>query len=161
MTKQPVAEIVPAENYKPLLPKDRQNAALASLRSSATLAKASRVIAQRTAQLRAAVLGMIAQMETAARGGDWPAAFAAAHEVRGLAGTAGLSATGRIANGFCHYLDAIQRLGAAPDTAVVGLHIDAVVRSARTEDETARHGDTVAAELAALVARKLAELRNG
>lgn len=160
MTEQPGAEIVSAENYKPLLPKDRQKAAIASLRSSATLAKAGRVIAQRTAQLRA-VLDMVAQMDAGARDGDWPAAFAAAHEIRGLAGTAGLSATGRIANGFCHYLDALQRMGAEPDPAVAGLHIGAVVRSARTEDEAARHGDAVAEELAALVRRKLAELRNG
>jgi hypothetical protein len=159
MTKPP--EFIAPENYKPLLPKNQQKAALAALRSSATLAKASRVIAQKTAALRGAVLDLVTQMEAFTKSGDWPAAFAAAHEIRGLAGTAGLSATGRIANGFCHYLDALLRAGAQPDAAIVQLHVDAITRSARTEDETARHGDAVADELAALVARRLAELRNG
>jgi hypothetical protein len=86
--------------------------------------------------------------------------YAATHEIRGLAATAGLAATGRIANVFCHYLDAVAQLGLAPETAIAKLHLNALVRSARTEDDTARHGDLVAQELSALVARKLAELKD-
>ena len=99
-------------------------------------------------------------MEVAARAADWTSVYDTTHEIRGLAGTAGLIATGRIANGLCHYLDAIAELGLKPDGAIASLHLDAIVRSARTEDDTARHGDAVAQELSALVARKLAEIKD-
>jgi hypothetical protein len=159
MPESQTAEVVPADRYKPLLPKGRREAALAMLRSGETLAKAGRMVAMRRAELRDAVLDLVDQMDLTARGGDWPAAFAAAHEIRGLAATAGLTATGRIANGLCQYLDAVEMLRAVPDAAVAGLHIDAIVRSARTEDDTARHGNAVAEQLSALVSRKLAEIK--
>lgn len=154
------AVLVPAENYKPLLPRGRERAALTTLKSSETIAKATRVIALKRAELRGAVLALVQQMEEAAREQDWPTVFAAAHEIRGLAGTAGLSATGRIANGFCHYLDSLAELGVDPERSVVGLHLDAVVRSARTEDDTARHGDAVVQDLATLVRHKLSEIKD-
>lgn len=159
MRKIEAAEIVPAEAYKPLLPRERRQAALAALRSSETLSKAGRVIALKTTELRGAVLDFVTAMENAARAGDWEAAFGAAHEIRGLAATAGLSATGRIANGFCQYMDAVTRLSAQPDAAVMNLHTDAIVRSARTEDDAVRHGDAVAKQLSALAHANLAKLR--
>lgn len=158
-TKSP-AEFVSSEKYKTLLPKAGRKQAMSALRSSEMLAKASRVIAMKTAELQAAVLDQVTQMETAARTQDWPEVFAAAHEIRGLAGTAGLSATGRIANGLCHYLDAVERAGTPPDATILALHLDAIVRSARTANDTARHGDAVAQQLSALVARKLAEIKH-
>lgn len=152
-------ELVAVEDYPPLLSKARSKQAMALLKSSATLAKASRIIAIKTAELRGAVIELIEQMDQAARAGDWPAVYGAAHEVRGLAGTAGLGATGRIANGLCHYLDAIHDMEQEPDATIASLHLDAIARSARTMDDTARHGDAVAQQLAALVARKLAEIK--
>lgn len=157
--KKPQAQFVPAEAYKPLVPKDRQKAALAMLKSSETLARAARTIATKAAGLRSVVLELVEKLETAARAGDWPAAFAAAHEIRGLAGNAGLVATGRIANGFCQYLDTVEMMRATPDRMVAELHVDAMVRSSRTEDDTARHGDAVVENLAALVNRKLGAIK--
>src|SRR5262249_22733922 len=151
---------VPAAAYKQMLPPERRKAAAAMLKSTETLAKAARVIALKTAELRGAVLGLVDEMETAARAGNWPTAFAVAHEIRGLAGTAGLTATGRIANGFCQYMDAVALLHVAPDPAVANLHLDAMIRSARTEDDTLRYGDAVAEQLAALVSRKLKDIKD-
>ncbi len=71
-----------------------------------------------------------------------------------------MTATGRVANGFCHYLDAIAPWACRRTAAVATLHMDAIARSARTEDDTARHGAQVAQELSALVARKLAEIKD-
>jgi hypothetical protein len=154
------SEVVPAESYPPLLSPVQRRQAMAKLRSAETLAKASRIIAARAAELRDAVLELVAQFEEAAQAQDWPLVYSATHEIRGLAATAGLASTGRIANVFCHYLDAMTQLGLAPDAAIAGLHLVALVRSARTEDDTARHGDQVAQELSTLVARKLAELKD-
>ena len=161
MPKNDIAhQFLPPETYPPLLKPAARPQAMAMLRSGTTLAKATRVIALKTAELRHAVLALVEELEEAMRAGDWPAAFAATHEIRGLAGTAGLTATGRIANGFCHYLDALGAAGAEPDETVATLHLDALIRSARIEDDTARHGDAVAQQLAALVERKLAELKD-
>ena len=153
-------EVVSVDDYPPLLPHARSKQAMKTLKSGETLAKASRIIAMKTAELRGAVLELVGEMEVAARAADWPAVYSTTHEIRGLAGTAGLTATGRIANGLCHYLDAIAAMGLLPDAAVASLHMGAIVRSARTKDDAARHGDAVAQQLAALVARKLADIKD-
>ena len=152
-------ELVAVESYPPLLLRSARAHAMSKLRSSETLAKASRILATRSSELRGAVLELVEQLGPAMRERDWPAVFAATHEIRGLAGTAGLTATGRIANGLCHYLDAVTQLGLVPDATVAELHVTAITRSARTEDDTARHGDRVAQELSVLVAHKLAEIK--
>ncbi|HEY0104834.1 MAG TPA: hypothetical protein VGB91_02030 [Rhizomicrobium sp.] len=159
-TAIPDTEFVSPDDYPPLLPRSRRFQAMAMLKSSETLAKASRAIALRTAELRGAVIALVRALAEALAARDWPSVFAATHEIRGLAGTAGLGATGRIANVFCQYLDTVARFGHAPDEKVCALHLDALVLSARTEDDAARHGDAVAQELCALVARKLAELKD-
>jgi len=153
-------EVVPAENYPSLLSPLQRRQAMAKLKSAETLAKASRILAARAAELRDAVLELVTQFEDAVQVEDWPLVYAATHEIRGLAATAGLAATGRIANVFCHYLDAMRQFGLAPEPMIAKVHLDALVRSARTEDDTARHGDEVAQELSALVARRLAELKD-
>jgi hypothetical protein len=157
---KPKAELIPADSYPQMLPKAKRAQAMLTLRSSETLTKAGRIIAIRAAELRGAVLELIGQMEAAAQAGDWPVVYTTAHEIRGLAGTAGLAATGRIANGFCHYLDTIALRRLKPDDAVATLHVDAIARSARTEDDAARHGDAVAQQLSRLVTRKLAEIKD-
>ncbi len=152
--------IVATGSYPRLVPKARAKQAMTQLRSDETLAKAGRIIALKSAELRGAVLELVEQTEEAARAADWITVYEAAHEIRGMAGTAGLAATGRIANGLCHYLDTIAELGLAPDVAVANLHLGAIGRSARIQDDAARHGDAVAQELSALVARKLAEIKD-
>jgi hypothetical protein len=154
----PDVEVVPADKYPELLPKSHRKQAINLLKSGETLAKAARIIQEKTAELRRAVLNLIEQMIEAAQDQDWATVFATVHEIRGLAATAGLAATGRIANGLCHYFDALSRFSLEPDLTVVQLHLDAIARSARTEDDAARHGEAVVEQLATLVARKLADI---
>ena len=82
-----------------------------------------------------------------------------AHEIRGFAETAGLLPTGRIADGLCRYFEEMRKLGAAPDAAVVALHVAPSSAPPASEDEASRMSDVVAKELAALVGRKLAETK--
>jgi hypothetical protein len=152
-------EIVAADAYPPLLNAARRQQAMRLLRSQATLAKADRVLAMKSAELRGAVIGLVDTLDAAARNGDWRAVYDTTHEIRGFAATAGLSATGRIANTLCHYLDTVAGLGIGPDAEVAQLHLGAILRSVRTEDDAARHGEAVAQELAALVARRLSDVK--
>ena len=96
----------------------------------------------------------------AARADDQARIFEQAHEIRGLAGNAGLIATGRIANNLCKYLDALDQAGRQPDQGLVALHLEAIGRAAHAEDEATRLGDAVANELAHLVDKKLAEIND-
>jgi HPt (histidine-containing phosphotransfer) domain-containing protein len=100
----------------------------------------------------------INRMQAAVATSDFDLIYGDAHEVRGLAGNAGLTAAARIAGELCRYLDAMGRANATPDATLVQLHLKAVVRAARAEDETTRLGSTVAEVLATLVNKKLAEI---
>jgi chemotaxis protein histidine kinase CheA len=151
--------ITPVGAYPLLLTPQDARAALTYLRSSEAVKCAARAIAMKGAEMRGAVLKLVDVLEGAVEARGWPEIFHSAHEIRGLAATAGLAATGRMANTLCQYLDALHVAGVEPDATVVGLHTDAIARSARTEDEAARHGDKVAMELAALVARRLSEIK--
>jgi len=133
---------------------------LRALNDPEIIAQAALVIVSKAEELRIAVLSHVERMAEAARLSNHGEVFAQAHEIRGLAGCAGLVATGRIANTLCKYLDALSRAGAAPEQSVVALHLDAIARAAHAEDEATRLGDTVANELAALVDKKLAEINN-
>jgi len=133
---------------------------LHALRDPEVVAAAARVVADKAEDLRIAVLTHVDRIAEAARACDLVAIFEQAHEIRGLAGNAGLLATGRIANGLCKYLDAISRAGLRPDQELVALHLEAIVRAAHAEDEATRLGEEVANELAVLVDRKLAEIND-
>lgn len=153
------AEIVPAGSYPALLSPARRRQAMNILRSHATLARANRAVAMRCAELRDAVLDLVDRLRQAALIADWRNVYDVTHEIRCLAATAGLPATGRIANGLCTYLDCVARFALSPDPEIAQLHLGAILRSVRTEDDAARHGDAVAQELAALVSRKLGEIK--
>jgi len=144
----------------PVFPRKAASHLLHALRDPEIAAVAARVIASKAEDLRIAVLGYVDRMEEAASAADVVRIFEQAHEIRGLAGNAGLVATGRIANGLCKYLDAIDRAGRTPDQALVALHLEAIARAAHAEDEATRLGDTVANELAALADKKLAEIND-
>jgi hypothetical protein len=105
--------------------------------------------------MRAAILRYVEEMEAAGR--DLKKLFAIAHEIRGFAETAGMITTGRIAEILCRYMDDMERVGKPLDTTIVALHASAIARAARAEEDDVRMGAKVAAELAALVARRLAE----
>ena len=133
---------------------------LHALRDPEIVAAAARVVADKAEELRIAVLAHVDRIADVARACDPVAIFEQAHEIRGLAGNAGLLATGRIANGLCRYLDALERAGCRPDRELVALHLEAIARAAHAEDEATRLGDTVANELAALVDKKLGEIND-
>ena len=107
----------------------------------------------RRAPMRAAILGYVAEMETA--GAAMATVHEKVHEIRGFAETAGLVTTGRIADILCRYMDDMERAGKPLDSHIVTLHVAAIARAARAEDGDAAMGDAVAAELAALVSRRL------
>jgi HPt (histidine-containing phosphotransfer) domain-containing protein len=157
---QALPVFVPPEAYPALIPPAARVQAMMMLKSSVTLARAAQAVALKAPEMREAVLALIEELDEALRTSDWPAAFAATHEIRGLAGSAGLAATGRIANGLCRYLDAAGASGTEPEDEVANLHLDALIRSTRPADDTLRHGDAVAEQLAALVDRRLAGLKD-
>jgi len=107
--------------------------------------------------MRAAILQYVQELEDAS--GDLRAVFDKAHEIRGFAETAGLVTTGRIADILCRYMDDMYRIGKPMDTMIVKLHVSAIARAARAEDDDVKMGEVVATELAALVARRLTEAR--
>jgi hypothetical protein len=128
---------------------------LRKLTSYETAQRAARIVDLRRDGLCDVVLDYIARMEKAAAAGDLPAVFAQAHEIRGLAGTAGLEAAGRIADGLCKYVEAASSLGATAEPAVIALHVDAISRASVAQGEALKLGNRVAVELGALVAHKL------
>jgi hypothetical protein len=142
-------------------PVSRSEAARISraLKSPDTLERGARAIRQAGDGLRLGVQDYVRELEQAA--GDMATAFDKAHEIRGFAETAGLRATGRIADGLCRYIEEASKFGIAADPAVVALHVSAIVRAAHATDEAGRMSDVVARELAALAAHKLAEAKTG
>ena len=86
--RKTASKVVPVADYPALLPKARSKQAMVQLRSGETLAKASRIIAMKTAELRGAVLALVEDMEQSARAADWTSVYDTAHEIRGMAGTA-------------------------------------------------------------------------
>ena len=133
---------------------------LRAVRDPHVAAEATRIVTDSADGMRGEVLQYIDRVEAAARAADFAGIYEHAHEIRGLAGNAGLAATARIANGLCRYLDAIARVQRRPETAVVSLHLEAISRAAHAEDEATRLGDAVANELAQLVEKKLAEIND-
>jgi hypothetical protein len=150
-------EIIPAEDYPQMVGKRDAAKMARALRAPETAARGAHAIQEAGPQLRLAVHDYVRELENAL--GNLPLVFEKAHELRGFAETAGLSATGRIASGLCRYFDEMEKLETIPDPAVVSLHVSAIARAARAKDEAGRMSDAVVKELAALVAHKLAEIK--
>lgn len=151
------AQFIEPEAYPQILSKPAAARALLTLRSAETAAKAQVAMEAAIPPMRAAILGYVEEMETAAH--DMKKLFAIVHEIRGFAETAGMITTGRIAEILCRYMDDMERVGKPLDATIVALHASAIVRAARAEDDDVRTGEKVAAELASLVARRLADVR--
>jgi hypothetical protein len=157
MSKTPKGtQFITPDSYPQMLSKPQGARALSTLRSAETAAKAQVAMEAAIAPMRNAILQYVEEMERA--GGDLKKLFETAHEIRGFAETAGLITTGRIAEILCRYMDDMERLGKPVDTTIVALHASAIARAARAEDDNVRMGDVVAAELAALVARRLSDV---
>lgn len=151
------ARIIPPDAYPQPASKSEAARMSRALRSKDVLARASRAIEESGDHLRAGVRQYVRALEKAA--GDRQLTSEKAHEIRGFAETAGLAATGRIADGLCRYFEELDKLGAEPDQEVVALHVSAITRAAFAEDEALRMGDVVVKELAVLVHQRLAETK--
>ena len=154
MKKDP---LIPPDDYPQMVSKSDAAKLARTLRAPETAARGAQVIRSQGPKLRMAVHDYVHELENA--GDDLRLVFEKAHELRGFAETAGLSATGRIASGLCRYFDEMEKRNAAPDPAIVKLHVSAIARAARAKDEAGRTSDAVVKELAALVAHKLVETR--
>ena len=87
--------------------------------------------------LRDAIMDYVEGLEEA--GTDMTQIFAMAHEIRNFAENAGMITAGRIAEVLCRYMDEMERLGKPVDSTIVSLHVAAIARAARAEEE--RCGD--------------------
>ena len=148
-------QIIAPDSYRQMLSKPRAARALQTLRAPETAAKAQAATEAAMPAMRAAILQYVEEMEQAQ--GDTAILFAAAHEIRGFAETAGMVTTGRIAEVLCRYMDDLMRFNKPLDATIVTLHVAAIARAARAEDDSVRAGQAVASELAALVAKRLSE----
>jgi len=148
-------QLISPDAYPQMVSKRAASRILSSLRSQETATRAQVAMEAAIPPMRAAILQYVDEMEQA--GGDMKKLFETAHEIRGFAETAGMITTGRIAEILCRYMDDMERLGKPFDSVIVSLHAAAIARAARAEEDNVRMGEAVAAELAALVARRLAE----
>ncbi|HSZ73630.1 MAG TPA: hypothetical protein VK779_02335, partial [Rhizomicrobium sp.] len=107
--------IAPADYPQVAAPKAAAEMA-AELKSPEAIEKAEEIIAEQQPDLRGGVIAHVERLEAANADGDIATLYEEAHEIRGLADTAGLRAAGRIANGLCRYLDTVTHNDIAPDT---------------------------------------------
>jgi hypothetical protein len=157
MSPKKQAQIIAPDAYPQMLSKQNAVRAMETLRSDRTAAGAQAAIAAQVPALRAAILEYVGALENAK--GDMTIVFEKAHEIRGFAESVGLITTGRIADILCRYMDDMERIKKPLDTALVALNV--IGRAARAEGNDVAMGDAVAQELAALVAKRLADASQG
>jgi hypothetical protein len=149
------AQMIAPDAYPQLMRAGDAVLAMQELRSAQVAIKAAAAMEAAVPPMRVAILQYVADLEEAAP--DTGRIFDLVHEIRGFAETAGLVTTGRIADILCRYMDDMQRLDKPLDAQLVALHVAAITRAARAEDDDVKMGEIVAAELAALVTRRLVE----
>lgn len=147
--------LIGTDQYPPVLPGHEAADFLRKLASPETARRATQIIELRRNELCDAVLDYIQQLESAATTNNLSDIFRQAHEIRGLAGTAGMDTAGRIADSLCQYLEGSNDQQSETDPALIALHVDAIVRASTSGDEARKFGGRVAVELGALVARRL------
>jgi len=150
-------QVIPPEAYPQMVSRIAAAKLSRVLRSVEAMERGTQVIQDAGQNLRNGVRDYVRELEAAI--GDHEITSEKAHDIRGFAETAGLRATGRIADGLCRYFEAMDKLNVEPDAAVIALHISAIVRAAYAEDEASRMSEVVVKELAALVSYKLAETK--
>lgn len=153
MTAKPRGQMIAPDAYPQMMSGKDVSHAMATLKSAQTKEKAQSAMEAAVPPMRVAILQYVDQLEDA--GQEMPRIFDLMHEIRGFAETAGLVTTGRIADILCRYMDDMLRLGKVMDVHLVALHVAAITRAARAEKDDEAMGAIVAAELAALVARRL------
>jgi hypothetical protein len=149
------AQYIAPDSYPQMISKQDADRALKTLRSAQTRVTAQVAVEGCVPPMRAAILQYVDELERVS--GDMDAVFGLVHEIRGFAETAGLVTTGRIAEILCRYMDDLRRIDKPLDQTIVALHVAAITRAARAEDDGVAMGEIVAGELAALVARQLSE----
>jgi len=149
------ATIILPTDY-PQMPAPCVDALRKTLRDPKVADNAARVLEAGKAGLRKAVLRAVDRLGAATE--DPASLYAEAHEIRGLAGNAGLPSAANIASLLCRYLDMVRRAGRPVDPEVTALHIMALVRATHAGNDTMLLADVVQRELSALVARKITEL---
>lgn len=159
LTTRPVsenkAEFIAPDAYPQMMSKQNGIRALQTLQSDHVALKARTAMDAYTPILRDAILDYVEALEEAST--DLAQTFAIAHEIRNFAENAGLATAGRVAEILCHYMDEMERVKKAPEPAIVGLHVAAIARAARAEEDDAKMGEMVAGQLMALVNRRLVE----
>ena len=148
-------EVIEPDAYPQMISKRDSVRALATLQSKHVALKAKTAMNSYTPMLRDAIMDYVEALEEA--GLDTAQVFAIAHEIRNFGENAGMATTGKVAEVLCRYMDEMDRLKKPKDATIVALHVAAIARAARAEDDDAAMGETVAAELKALVDRRLAE----
>ncbi len=150
------AEVTSSASYPQVIPKSQAAQFVAHLKSDETAKRSQKAMASSRDVMREAVEDYVRLLDEASRAMDATTMFEQAHEIRGLAETAGLGVAGRMANGLCLYLDALD--GRAPDQATARLHVEAIQSVVRGEYDGAI-ANVVAEELTSLVIRKLGEAK--
>ena len=148
-------QIITPDFYPQMMSKPNAARSLKTLRAAEIVEKAQAAMEAQVPAMRAAILGYVEELENAQ--GDTALIYEKAHEIRGFAETARLVTTGRIAEILCRYMDDMERIKKPMDAVIVALNVSAIARAARTEDKDVAMGDVVAAELAALVTKRLTD----
>jgi hypothetical protein len=158
MTEQTIekaAELIQPDAYPQMVSKRDGLRCVQALQSDRVALKARTAMASYTPMLRDAIMEYVEALEEA--GTDLPQIFGVAHEIRNFAENAGMATAGRVAENLCRYMDEMERVQKPVDPAIVTLHVAAIARAARAEEDDAKMGDVVSAELNALVKRRLSD----
>ena len=147
------AELIAPDDYPQMVSKRDSLRCMQTLQSDRVALKAKTAMASYTPMLRDVIIEYVEALEEA--GSDLTQIFAIAHEIRNFAANAGMGTAGRVAENLCRYMDEMERVEKPVDPAIVTLHVAAIARAARAEDDDAKMGDVVSGELNALVKRRL------
>jgi hypothetical protein len=158
MTEQTIekeAELIQPDAYPQMVSKRDGLRCVQALQSDRVALKARTAMASYTPMLRDAIMEYVEALEEP--GADLERVFAVAHEIRNFAENAGMATAGRVAENLCRYMDEMERVKKPVDPAIVSLHVAAIARAARAEEDDAKMGDLVTSELNALVKRRLSD----
>jgi hypothetical protein len=154
-TIEKAAELIQPDAYPQMVSKRDGLRCVQALQSDRVALKARTAMASYTPMLRDAIMEYVEALEEP--GADLERVFAVAHEIRNFAENAGMATAGRVAENLCRYMDEMERVKKPVDPAIVSLHVAAIARAARAEEDDAKMGDLVTAELNALVKRRLSD----
>ena len=147
------AELIEPEDYPQMVSKRDGLRCMQTLQSDRVALRAKTAMVSYAPMLRDAIMEYVEALEEA--GSDLTQIFAIAHEIRNFAANAGMGTAGRVAENLCRYMDEMERVNKQVDPAIVTLHVAAIARAARAEEDDAKMGDVVSGELNALVKRRL------